>query len=94
MEQPEDKPRSTGGLPKTAPRSTGGLPKTSPEFRRGFPLAILELYAFFAVFLLLLIASFVIPQRMLDEWELSILLFVVAPFLAWFVRIIYKSYQY
>ena len=105
MEQPEDKPKSTGevsktspkstdGLPKTSPRSTGGLSKTSPKFRRGSPLTILELYAFYAVFALLLLASFVIPQRILDEWELSILLFVVAPFLAWFVRIIYKSYQY
>ena len=94
MEHPEEKPKTTDGLPKTLPIRTGGLPKTSPKFRIGAPVTTLELYAFGAVFVLLLLASFVIPQRILDEWELSILLFVVLPYLAWFVRFIYKSYQY
>jgi hypothetical protein len=93
MEQPEDQPKTTDGLPKTSPRRTDGLPKTSPIAGRGYLLSTLEPYAFIAVFVLMLLASFLIPQRLLDDWEMSILLFVVAPWLAWFVRIIYKSYR-
>lgn len=37
-----------------------------------------ESHVFF-VFVLLMIGSFLIPQRILDEWELPYLLLVVAP---------------
>jgi hypothetical protein len=51
----------------------------------------LEFIAFCVVFAAMFLTSCFIPQRILDEWELSILLFVVTPFLAWGVRLILKG---
>ena len=51
----------------------------------------IEIVAFYAVLVGLIIASGIIPQRILDDWELSILLFVVTPFLAWGGRLILKG---
>jgi len=51
----------------------------------------IELIAFYVVFAGLFIVSCFVPQRILDDWEISILLFVVTPFLAWGGRIILKG---
>jgi hypothetical protein len=91
MEQPEDKPKTTGGLSKTSPRNTGGLPKTSSLSKRDFPLTQVELYAYFVVLAMVVLSGLVIPQRILDEYEMAFLLLVVLPFLAWSGRIILKS---
>ena len=50
-----------------------------------------EVRAWLATFVLLFIAASLTPQRILNEWEWEILLLVVLPFLAWFVRLMVKE---
>jgi hypothetical protein len=54
--------------------------------RPGFTI---EEIAWLVVFVLMLIVPAFIPQTTVDDHQLSILLFIVLPFLAWFIRLIY-----
>ena len=49
----------------------------------------LEEMAFILVFMLMVSAAFLAPQRILNDYQVPILLFVVTPYLGWFVRLIY-----
>ena len=67
-------------------RRTAELEQKTQTLQPGFTI---EEYAWLVVFVLMLIFPGFIPQTTVDDHELSILLFIVLPFLAWFVRLIY-----
>ena len=80
---PEIVKRKTDELAK---KKTAELASKAQPVQGGFTI---EEYAWLVVFVLMLIAPGFIPQTTVDDHQVSILLFIVLPFLAWFVRLIY-----
>jgi len=50
-----------------------------------------EVRAWLVVFGLAMSSGYAIPQQVLDEWQVPILVFVVGPLLAWYARIVIKE---
>lgn len=61
---------------------------TRPVLAGGFTL---EEIVFLVVFCLMFIGAMFVPSPFLDEHQIEILLLIVLPYLAWFVRLIYKD---
>jgi hypothetical protein len=77
--------KDTGGLAK---QDTSGLGKqfTQLEYEYNFTK---EETAWLVVFVLVILAPMVLPQQFLNDHQIAILLFVVAPVMGWFIRLIY-----
>jgi Flp pilus assembly protein TadB len=77
--------QDTGGLVK---KITGELAKkiTQPLQESAFTW---EETAWLVVFVLVILVSIFLPQQSLDDHEVAFLLFVVAPVMVWFIRLIY-----
>jgi hypothetical protein len=87
--------RGTGGLAKKdtgrlAKKGTGELDEryTQLEYEYSFTK---EETAWLVVFVLVILVPMVLPQQFLDDWEMPFLLFVVAPVMGWFIRLVYED---
>ena len=89
---PEIVKRETAELAKKTAELTK---KGTGEFGKRYTQLIYEYnftkeeIAWLVVFLLVILAPMVLPEQFLNDNQVSILLFVVAPVMGWFIRLIY-----